>query len=89
MNVKKINCILISLLVSNICLAEEKIGVEEKVKKAYELYLQDQSVTLGSKQWRMSVDASYTSDEKTVLFNHQESRSVQGGLSVNYQQAQH
>lgn len=71
-------------MVSNICLAEEKIGVEEKVKKAYELYLQDQSVTLGSKQWRMSVDASYTSDEKTVLFNHQESRSVQGGLSVNY-----
>lgn len=84
MNVKKTGCILIFLLASNVCLAEETIGVEEKVKKAYELYLQDQSVTLGSKQWRMGVDASYTSDERNIVFGHQESRTVQGGLSANY-----
>lgn len=84
MNIKKTICILISLLVSNFCLAEETIGVEEKVKKAYELYLQDQSVTLSSQQWRVGIDLSYTSDEKTVLFNHQESRNVVGSLSANY-----
>ncbi len=84
MNINKSYYILISLLLSNICLAEETIGVEEKVKKAYELYLQDQSVTLGSREWRLGADISYTSDERMVLFNHQENRSVQVGLSGNY-----
>ncbi len=64
--------------------AEDKIGVEEKVKKAYELYLQDQSVTLEKSSWRMGVDLSYTSNESKIFLNQQETRLVQGGLSINY-----
>jgi len=64
--------------------AEDKIGVEEKVKKAYELYLQDQSVTLEKSSWRMGIDLSYTSNESKIFLNQQEARLVQGGLSINY-----
>lgn len=64
--------------------ANEEIGVQEKIKKAYELYLQDQSVTLSKKSWRIGFDVSYISNEKSFLFTQQESRLVQGGVSVNY-----
>jgi hypothetical protein len=33
----------------------EEIGIEEKVKSAYELYLQDQSVTLQPQQWQVGI----------------------------------
>ncbi|MEY3784535.1 MAG: hypothetical protein RLZZ230_857 [Candidatus Parcubacteria bacterium] len=84
MKVKILSYTILCLLANNVCSAAEEIAVQEKVKKAYELYLQDQSVTLSNNQWRVGADVSYTSDERTILFNHQESRSVQGGLSVNY-----
>lgn len=61
-----------------------EIGVQEKVKKAYELYLQDQSVTLSKKSWRLGFDFSYSSNERNLLFVQQESRTVQGGMSINY-----
>lgn len=64
--------------------AKEEIGIQEKIKKAYELYLQDQSVTLSKKSWRASIDASYTSNERNILFTGQESRVIQNGVSVNY-----
>lgn len=83
MKIKTLVCTILLALPTCHSLADE-IGVQEKVKKAYELYLQDQSVTLGGQQWRLAVDANYTSDEKTLLFSHQESRSVQGGVAVNY-----
>ncbi|MDO8260284.1 MAG: hypothetical protein Q7T50_02155, partial [Candidatus Magasanikbacteria bacterium] len=73
-----------NLLLLNKVYAEEEIGVQEKIKKAYELYLQDQSVTLSKKSWRMGFDASYISNEKTVLFTQQENRLIQSGISVNY-----
>ncbi len=81
---KIISCVTLCFLSINICWAEEEIVLSEKVKKAYELYLQDQSVTLESNQWRLGIDASYTSDEKNILLNHTESQTIHGGLSINY-----
>lgn len=76
--------IICSLLTVNVSQAKDEIGVQEKVKKAYELYLQDRSVTLSKKSWRMSFDVSYMSNEKSFLFTQQESRLTQSGVSVNY-----
>lgn len=74
------------VLFANVALATEaeEIGVQEKVKKAYELYLQDQSVTLEKKSWRMGLDFSYTSNKRSILFTEQEARVAQSGLSINY-----
>lgn len=76
--------IICGLLTTNVSRAKDEIGVQEKVKKAYELYLQDQSVTLNKKSWRMGLDVSYMSNEKSFLFTQQESRLTQSGVSVNY-----
>lgn len=76
--------LIFNLLFVNIVQAKEEIGVQEKIKKAYELYLQDQSVTLSKKSWRMSLDISYMSNEKSFLFTQQENRVVQTGVSANY-----
>jgi hypothetical protein len=62
----------------------EEIGVEEKVQSAYELYLQDQSVTLQPKEWQLGIGLSYTHDEQYLGFVHQEQRSVQGAVSLGY-----
>ncbi len=77
-------CIISGFLIANHSQAKEEIGVQEKIKKAYVLYLQDQSVTLSKKSWRMGFDTSYISNEKTFLFTQQESRLIQSGVSVNY-----
>lgn len=76
--------LIFNLLFVNTIQAKEEIGVQEKIKKAYELYLQDQSVTLSKKSWRMGLDISYMSNEKSLLFTQQENRLVQTGVSVNY-----
>jgi len=64
--------------------AAEEIGVEEKVKSAYELYLQDQSVTLRPKEWQLGIGLSYTHNERYIGFVHEEQRAVQGTVSLGY-----
>ena len=82
-NKKCLVLVICSLIFASTASANEEIGVQEKLKKAYELYLQDQSVTLSKKSWRMGFDFSYMSNEKSFLFTQQESRLVQSGVSVN------
>jgi hypothetical protein len=62
----------------------EEIGIEEKVKSAYELYLQDQSVTLQPQQWQVGIGISYTHDERFIGFVHEEQRTLQGSASLSY-----
>ncbi|MEY3783899.1 MAG: hypothetical protein RLZZ230_221 [Candidatus Parcubacteria bacterium] len=60
------------------------VGVEEKIKRVYELYLQNSTVTLDKNAWRAGLDLSYLHDEKALGFTQYESRGATAQMSLNY-----
>ncbi len=67
-----------------ICLTTSGVVSANGVKRVYELYLQNSTVTLDKKAWRVGWDISYLHDEKNLEFSRSETRGVSGQFSINY-----